>query len=217
LYAEQQDCATSSLHARALAAQLLHAQDGAAVGHVVENAEPTAAAGNLHEADHATAVGPLDARARAAQLLLLQAEQSTAAHDSPDAVSCARHEVAISSMHTSSQPGWQDPNWQGLGPEEQAGEAAVGEDDFADDVGCGSVCFPFEQSDMGQDYDHLLGNDERNWEHTRVGEALPPGWAKCPNMGNEIFCMTPVKVPYPPQNGARIAYATKPHQVALCL
>jgi hypothetical protein len=86
---------------------------------------------------------------------------------------------------------WQvplDPAKQGTGAEE------FGEGDFADDVGEDGVGFPFESSDVGQDLDHLLANQERNWEHTRVGRALPPGWAKCPNMGSEVFCITPIKV-----------------------
>jgi hypothetical protein len=96
-------------------------------------------------------------------------------------------------MHASDgQEGhWQaphDPGEQGLGTEE------FGAGDFVDDVGEGGVAFPFESSDMGQDFDHLLPNKERNWEHSRVGRALPSGWAKCPNMGTEVFGITPIKV-----------------------
>lgn len=77
-----------------------------------------------------------------------------------------------------------------------AEEFAGGAEDFADDVGpSGAAGFPFEQADLGQDLDHLLPAAERNWENTRAGEALPPGWAKCPNMGDEVFqVFTPIKV-----------------------
>ena len=77
-----------------------------------------------------------------------------------------------------------------------ADEFGGGAEDFAEDVGpSGTAGFPFEQADTGQDLDHLLPAAERNWENTRVGEALPPGWAKCPNMGDEVFqVFTPIKV-----------------------
>ena len=48
--------------------------------------------------------------------------------------------------------------------------------------------------DVVQDFDHLLGASERLWEASHTAESLPPGWAKCPNAGQECFGITPIKV-----------------------
>jgi hypothetical protein len=78
-------------------------------------------------------------------------------------------------------------DWQGADPEQN---------EWADDVEYEREAFPGADGDAdnGQDLDHLLPASERLWESTKVGESLPPGWAKCPNMGSEVFGITPIKV-----------------------
>lgn len=75
--------------------------------------------------------------------------------------------------------------------------------------------FSDERADEGQDFDHTLAVNELEWEQSNKGRMIPPGWAKCRNIGEEIHGLYPMKAPIGRERGQNIpkAYQWKPSDV----
>ena len=158
-----------------------------------------------------SAAGATGAKARALALLRAQAAEP------------AQQQDAHTALTTSAAPAVDDwphqhvamaADMAGLSAEPHGNSAldphgdgdTAAHDEWADDVGpADDDRFPFANgassyydeeadADQVQDKDHMLPADQTGWEHTSAGESLPPGWAKCPDMGKEVFGLTPIKV-----------------------
>ena len=153
------------------------------------------------DADDPAAAAP-GARARAAALLAMQRSKAAAAAQPDSAPSPAPHQpsdaangATAAGAAQGSAPPATDAALGGSNGENGANE----DDGWGEDVGYGDEPdFPLDQAavdaDVGQDLDHLVPAAQRLWEATSTGEALPPGWAKCPNAGSEVWGLTPIKV-----------------------
>ena len=155
------------------------------------------------DADDPAAAAP-GARARAAALLAMQRSKAAAAAQPDSAPSpapdqtrdAANGATTAGTAHTGAPPAATDASALG-GSDSENG--ANEDDGWGEDVGYGDEPgFPLDQAaidaDVGQDLDHLVPAAQRLWEATSTGEALPPGWAKCPNAGSEVWGLTPIKV-----------------------
>ena len=141
----------------------------------------------------------MDARKRAMAALLRaqQAQPATEPTDAAQEPSDVPQQHSAAPPHTSAHSDSHADGQAHSGVDAAAADAAAQE--WAEDAEHADAA-QFEAAaaeaglDVIQDYDHLLEAKDQLWEASTAAESLPPGWAKCPNAGREVFGITPIKV-----------------------